>query len=102
MSTTLPPVIELRDVHKRFTKKQDLIGRALELAGKKPVPRTVHAVNGVSLSIAPGEVLGLVGESGCGKSTLGRCILQLLSPDQGRVMWLGQDIAALPAEEMRK
>ncbi len=43
-----------------------------------------------------------MGESGCGKSTLGRCILQLLSPDEGRVLWLGEDISRLPSEERRK
>ena len=95
MSTTLPPVIELRDVHKRFTKKQDLIGRALELAGKTPVPRTVHAVNGVSLSIAPGEVLGLVGESGCGKSTLGRVVAGLHHQTEGELLYQGADVAGL-------
>ena len=95
MSTPLPPVIELRNVHKRFTKKQDLIGRALELAGKKPVPRTVHAVNGVSLSIAPGEVLGLVGESGCGKSTLGRVVAGLHHQTEGELLYQGTPVEQL-------
>jgi peptide/nickel transport system ATP-binding protein len=95
MSTTLPPVIELRHVHKRFTKKQDLIGRALELAGRTPVPRTVHAVNGVSLSIAPGEVLGLVGESGCGKSTLGRVVAGLHRQTEGELLYQGANVAGL-------
>lgn len=95
MSTTLTPVIELRNVHKRFTKKQDLIGRALELAGKKPVPRTVHAVNGVSLAIAPGEVLGLVGESGCGKSTLGRVVAGLHHQTEGELLYQGTPVEQL-------
>jgi len=67
---------------------------------KKPLK--LRALQDISFSVKRGETLGIVGESGCGKSTLGRCILQLLSPEQGRVLWLGEDIAALPAEEMRK
>jgi oligopeptide/dipeptide ABC transporter ATP-binding protein len=57
--------------------------------------QTVHAVNDVSLSIAPGETLALVGESGCGKSTLGRMIMGLDRPDKGSVRLLGQDIARM-------
>ena len=95
MSPTPPPVFELRNVHKRFTKKQDLIGRVLELAGKAPTPRTVHAVNGVSLSIAQGEVLGLVGESGCGKSTLGRMVAGLHHPTEGELLYQGANVAGL-------
>ena len=95
MSHSTPPVIELRNVHKRFVKKQDLIQRALQLAGKKPEPRTVHAVNGVSLSIQPGEVLGLVGESGCGKSTLGRVVAGLHRQTEGELLYQGKSVDQL-------
>lgn len=95
MSYSTPPVIELRNVHKRFVKKQDLIQRALQLAGKKPEPRTVHAVNGVSLSIQPGEVLGLVGESGCGKSTLGRVVAGLHRQTEGELLYQGTSVDQL-------
>ncbi|MEQ1901682.1 MAG: dipeptide ABC transporter ATP-binding protein [Devosia sp.] len=62
----------------------------------------LRALQDISFSIKRGETLGIVGESGCGKSTLGRCILQLLKPDEGKVLWLGSDLTKLPSEEMRK
>jgi oligopeptide transport system ATP-binding protein len=62
----------------------------------------LRALQDISFSIQKGETLGIVGESGCGKSTLGRCILQLLRPDEGRVLWLGKDLMSLDSESMRK
>ncbi len=67
-----------------FTKKQSLT-----------------AIEDISFSLIKGETLGIVGESGCGKSTLGRCILQLLKPDSGQVIWLGNDITGLKLRQMR-
>lgn len=62
---------------------------------------TVHAVNGVSFTLAPGETLGLVGESGSGKSTIGRCVLRLASLTEGQLKFQEEDISALPERRLR-
>jgi ABC-type oligopeptide transport system ATPase subunit len=86
------PRLELRDVVKRFRLPGGwLSGQA----------RYVHAVAGVSLSVQPGEVFGLVGESGCGKTTLGRLILRLIEPTSGQIIFNGRDIIHLKKKELR-
>jgi oligopeptide transport system ATP-binding protein len=78
------PILELRDVRTHFPVSQGfLFKRHLG---------TVKAVDGVSLSLARGEVLGLVGESGCGKSTLARTIMQLLPTTAGAIVLEGKNL----------
>ena len=62
----------------------------------------LHAVDGINLKIYPGETVGVVGESGCGKSTLGRCILRLIEPTSGKILYNGQNILDLRPGKMRE
>ena len=63
---------------------------------------TIKAVDGVSLSIEKGEILGLVGESGCGKSTLSRTVMQLQPATSGQVVLDSEELTTLPKNEVRK
>lgn len=63
--------------------------------------KKVLAVDGVDLTLFPGETFGLVGESGCGKSTLGRCILRLETPTSGQIQFMGQDVFSLEGQALR-
>jgi oligopeptide transport system ATP-binding protein len=92
MADAFAPLVEVRDLRKYFPVMQGIFSRHVA---------DVKAVDRVSLSIARGETLGLVGESGSGKTTLGRCILRLLEPSDGQILFEGRDITHLPRPEMR-
>ncbi|MGF1662205.1 MAG: dipeptide ABC transporter ATP-binding protein [Kineosporiaceae bacterium] len=78
-----PPLLEVRDLRMHFPLGTGVLGRR---AG------VVRAVDGVDLTLARGETLGLVGESGCGKSTLGRCVIRAYQPTSGEIRYhLGED-----------
>ena len=68
---------------------------------RAPRRQKVHAVENLSLTVAPGEALGLVGESGCGKSTVARCAIGLIRPTAGRIIFDGTDVWAQPAKWRR-
>ena len=86
------PLLEVRDLKMHFPVREGVLLRSRQIC---------RAVDGVSLSLAPGETLGLVGESGCGKSTLGRCIVRLLQPTAGQIFFNGADLAPLSRHALK-
>jgi oligopeptide/dipeptide ABC transporter ATP-binding protein len=90
------PVLEVEDVAVQFAASR----RMFDGLRRRPA-RVVRAVDGVSFSVAPGEVLAVVGESGCGKTTTANLILGLLRPTRGRIVVAGDDLAVLDKNAMR-
>ena len=85
-------LVQIESLKKYFPIRKGVLSR--EVA-------RVHAVDDVTLSVAEGETMGLVGESGCGKSTLGRCVVRLLEPTAGDVVFDGKSIGHLRARTLR-
>ena len=79
------PILEVKNLRKYFKTNRGML----------------HAVDDISFSIEKGKTLGIVGESGCGKSTTGRCILRLIEPTDGEIIFEGSDIRALNRRQLR-
>ena len=86
------PVLEVHNIVKHFIRPQGFWKKA----------DVIRAVDGISFTIEEGEMFGLVGESGSGKSTTGRCILRLLEPTTGKVMFKGENVLDFSPERMRQ
>jgi oligopeptide transport system ATP-binding protein len=86
-------LLVVRDLEKYFPIKKGFWSRTVG---------HVRAVDGISFDILPGEVLGLVGESGCGKTTAGRCILRLIEPTAGDVLFEGRNVLELDGGDLRE
>lgn len=90
---TAVPLLEVSGLETHFPIRAGLFRRQVG---------TVYAVDGIDLTVAGRETLGVVGESGCGKTTLGRSILRLVEPTAGSVRFAGEEVTTVGAERMRE
>lgn len=86
------PLLSIQNLSMTFRRKSGYFGAA----------RAIQALNNVSFDIRVGETFGVVGESGCGKSTLARCLLRLLQPTSGRIIFENEDLLSMGDENMRR
>jgi ABC-type oligopeptide transport system ATPase subunit len=91
MSATTP-LLEVRNPKMHFASRQGLLRREVS---------QVKAIDDVSFSLEAGKTLGLVGESGSGKTTIGKCVVRLLEPTEGEILFEGNNIAHLSRKEMQ-
>ncbi|MEA5463072.1 ABC transporter ATP-binding protein [Leptothoe sp. PORK10 BA2] len=91
------PLLRVQDLVKHYTIEQNLLAK---LFNRTP-PDTIRAVDGISVDLHPGEILGLVGESGCGKSTFSRTLMQIIPPTSGRVEFMGQNLVGMARSQLQ-
>ena len=91
------PLVEIDGLRKLFDQSQGIVDTVL---GREPQP--VRAVDGVSLDIHKGDIVGIAGESGCGKTTLGKMLVKLHEPTEGAIRFDGNDITDMTREEERE
>jgi oligopeptide/dipeptide ABC transporter ATP-binding protein len=96
LPTKPEPIVRVTDLHVDFALRTNAVSRLLGTSSG-----SVHAIDGVNIELAAGEVLGVVGESGSGKSTLGRALLGLVRPTGGSVTYRGQELVGLSERELR-
>ncbi|MEM9979519.1 MAG: ABC transporter ATP-binding protein, partial [Cyanobacteria bacterium P01_D01_bin.2] len=94
---TAAPLLRVQDLVKHYTIEPNLLTR---LFNRTP-PETIRAVDGISVDLHPGEILGLVGESGCGKSTFSRTLMQIIPPTSGRVDFRGQNLVGMSRPQLQ-
>jgi len=89
------PIVVATDLRKGFAGRRT----AADLARFRSAPQ-LTALDGVSVTLSPGRILGVVGESGSGKTTLARCLVGLVRPDSGSVLFDGQDVLAARGRDL--